>query len=218
MLVNEVYGPTIQGEGPYAGKPVMFLRLYGCVAPFCDFCDTPYTWDPALKEKECHKMEIVNIEQQLRQKCGENISTVVITGGEPCAQPMELIKLVEYLEEKGWDVHIETSGKLDVPAFENAVIICSPKQYDGKFKITDTALEEADCFKFVIGSEDEFDNMMRFIYDQDIESNIVYLMPKGETREKQLKMMEFVANKCIHYGFKFSPRLQTLIWDIKRKV
>jgi len=34
--------PTIQGEGPFAGEPAIFVRLAGCVLQ-CPLCDTDYT-------------------------------------------------------------------------------------------------------------------------------------------------------------------------------
>ncbi len=37
---------TIQGEGPYAGRPAYFIRLGGCnygpKTHFCQFCDTDF--------------------------------------------------------------------------------------------------------------------------------------------------------------------------------
>jgi 7-carboxy-7-deazaguanine synthase len=30
LTVNEVFGPTFQGEGPLAGQRAMFVRLSGC--------------------------------------------------------------------------------------------------------------------------------------------------------------------------------------------
>ena len=40
--VSEVFGPTLQGEGPHAGRPCHFIRLGGCNLS-CSWCDTPYS-------------------------------------------------------------------------------------------------------------------------------------------------------------------------------
>ena len=44
MKVNEIFGPTIQGEGRSAGMPTMFVRLSGCNLA-CIWCDTPYCFN-----------------------------------------------------------------------------------------------------------------------------------------------------------------------------
>ncbi|HHK7228110.1 TPA: hypothetical protein ACQXLV_002143, partial [Streptococcus pneumoniae] len=42
LPVSEVFGPTIQGEGPHAGRTCHFIRLGGCNLS-CSWCDTPYS-------------------------------------------------------------------------------------------------------------------------------------------------------------------------------
>ena len=44
MIVSEVFGPTVQGEGPSCGRIATFVRLGRCDLR-CSWCDTPYTWD-----------------------------------------------------------------------------------------------------------------------------------------------------------------------------
>ena len=44
IRVNEIFGPTIQGEGSTVGKPCFFLRVAGCNL-HCGWCDTYYTWN-----------------------------------------------------------------------------------------------------------------------------------------------------------------------------
>ena len=45
-----MFGPTVQGEGPYAGRVCHFLRLGGCDYR-CSWCDTPYAVDPVQVRK-----------------------------------------------------------------------------------------------------------------------------------------------------------------------
>jgi 7-carboxy-7-deazaguanine synthase len=42
--VSALFGSTLQGEGPSAGRPASFIRLSGCLLS-CRWCDTPWTWD-----------------------------------------------------------------------------------------------------------------------------------------------------------------------------
>src|SRR5690348_2658708 len=97
LLVNEIFGPTIQGEGPHTGRPCAFIRLAICPL-HCSWCDTPYTW--AFTEAkaqthqlhqvfnqadEVHSMTVPTIVDRVLSKLG-NGRMVVISGGEPLAQ------------------------------------------------------------------------------------------------------------------------------------
>ncbi len=41
LWVAEMFGPTVQGEGPSTGQHAMFIRLAGCHLS-CSWCDTAY--------------------------------------------------------------------------------------------------------------------------------------------------------------------------------
>jgi organic radical activating enzyme len=112
---------TMQGEGPYAGTPAMFVRLAGCNLQ-CGFCDTDYTTD----RKRLHINEIVNQIEATRPPP----HLVVITGGEPFRQ--NIGPFVSLLRREGYLVQIETNGTLFRPEindhlYRNMVIVCSPK-------------------------------------------------------------------------------------------
>ena len=47
MKVVETFGPTIQGEGPYAGRVCHFVRFGGCDYR-CTWCDSMHAVDPGL--------------------------------------------------------------------------------------------------------------------------------------------------------------------------
>ena len=109
---------TIQGEGPYAGRPAVFVRLAGCNLQ-CPLCDTDYTskrrpmWPSELSDRIDAKNRAATL--------------VVITGGEPFRQ--NLIPAVRYLLAKGYTVQIETNGTLyhhDFP-YDKVTVVCSPK-------------------------------------------------------------------------------------------
>lgn len=114
LEVNEVFD-SIQGEGPFSGRPATFIRLAGCNLQ-CDWCDTLYTSRTPMSVQELLEVAVAY---------GRKL--VVITGGEPLRQ--EITTLVHVLENNGFEVQIETNGTLWSKGLEetHATIVCSPK-------------------------------------------------------------------------------------------
>src|SRR5690606_2170027 len=54
LNVNEIFGITIQGEGPSMGRPCAFVRLFQCNLQ-CTWCDTPYTWAVTERKAQRHR-------------------------------------------------------------------------------------------------------------------------------------------------------------------
>lgn len=119
MNVNEIFGPTIQGEGKYTGYPSVFLRLNGCNLR-CAFaggsiCDTPYTSHCPEKGMQMTPEEVADKIIELFNKTGQpHKCHLVITGGEPCLQLEEVSELVYIFEDKGYHpvITIETNGTI----------------------------------------------------------------------------------------------------------
>jgi len=123
--VVEIF-PTIQGEGPYAGRPAHFIRLFGCNLR-CHFCDTDF-------ESRMEPMSVDRIVEQIRtnEKIGPfNADLIVITGGEPMRQ--QLGPLVGRLLTEQFTVQIETAGILFPASLRDWIghpaltLVCSPK-------------------------------------------------------------------------------------------
>ena len=45
--IAEIFGPTLQGEGPFVGRPSYFIRFGGCDNR-CTWCDSMHAVDPVL--------------------------------------------------------------------------------------------------------------------------------------------------------------------------
>lgn len=133
---------TLQGEGPFIGRPALFVRLAGCNLK-CFWCDTDFEssqWHPSLDEL------FDSIDKEIPDHC----KLVVITGGEPFRQ--NIAPLVERLLKNNLVVQIETNGTLwvDLPDDPNLHIVCSPKSS----YIHEKLLPRITSFKYVIGSDD----------------------------------------------------------------
>ncbi len=135
--------PTLQGEGPFAGHPAVFVRLGGCNLA-CDFCDTEF--------ETFRAMELKNILAEVQKLSGETHRLVVITGGEPLRQ--EIAPLCRELISCGYEVQIETNGTLwrDLP--QEVHIICSPKISGGHYHaLRPDLLARTDALKFIISAD-----------------------------------------------------------------
>ncbi len=119
LQVTEIFH-SLQGEGPYAGRPALFIRLTGCNLR-CWWCDTQWNdeTDPYLPIEE--------IVRRARDLARETTALAVITGGEPVRQALH--RLLPALHRRGFRAQIETAGTLwqDCLAAPYVDIVVSPK-------------------------------------------------------------------------------------------
>lgn len=101
----EVFGPTIQGEGPDAGRPTHFVRLGGCDYR-CSWCDSMHAVDPAQVRK-LPRVTAGAIAAEV-EKLARGPSMVVISGGNPALH--DCGELVRLLQGAGYAVSVETQG------------------------------------------------------------------------------------------------------------
>lgn len=130
---------TLQGEGPYAGEPAVFVRFAYCNLT-CRSCDTQYS----DQETEYDPHDLAEAVYDLKGPS----NLVVLTGGEPMRQP--ITGLVEMLLADGMRVQLETNGTCWPPDFisvvSDATLVCSPKTP----KIHVDALAWVDHWKYVM--------------------------------------------------------------------
>lgn len=214
--VSEIFGNTIQGEGPFTGVPATFIRLHGC-KNYCPYCDSKYSW-----QGEPTKMSMAEIYAKVNTFRDQ---LIVLTGGEPLMQPDVVKDFCNHYTETPYKLQIETSGKVSVTEelaetmCAQAVVICSPKYLNGIwFTAPDFDASIIDYFKFVVRDINDILAILLFIAEYDIDHTRVYLMPEGASRAEQIQKMPFVVEQCVKHGFKMSPRLHVLIWDTKRGV
>ena len=117
LQVNSIFH-TLQGEGPCAGMPAVFVRLAGCNLQ-CPECDTEYS--------KRRFLPLSAILLEMAEARGDSPTKLaVITGGEPFRQPLR--PFINALRLKGWVVQIETNGTLfqELP-YDDIMVVCSPK-------------------------------------------------------------------------------------------
>lgn len=247
LKVNEIFGPTIQGEGPSVGRPAMFLRLFGCPL-HCKFCDTAYTWrvndsfehygdeiyDP---KKECHTMTFGEIYEELISKIGpyDNMpSLLVITGGEPMVQN-DLRFFIEYINHPGaphtkFDrIEIETSGfrsSTFIDYINNVHFNVSPKLESSgnpfdlrhNYVALQRFVDIGAYFKFVYTNQEDLDEIEGLIGAYGIPRNRVYLMPECIDQAGHEQRLPEVIDAAIKMDVNVAPRLHIIAWGNKRGV
>lgn len=136
LWVQEVFR-TIQGEGPLAGRPAVFIRLAGCNLA-CKFCDTEF------ESGTMQHWESVGTDAAALAPSRWGEALFVLTGGEPMRQ--DIRPLVDYLLKCG-DVQIETAGTLWLDGLDKyAQLVVSPKT--GRLDLQ--AYVHAAAFKYIL--------------------------------------------------------------------
>lgn len=222
IRVSEVFGPTIQGEGPHAGRACHFIRLGGCNLS-CDWCDTPYS--TGMHGIPLHTVPVRTVGSIVDEIPAGTM--VVITGGEPLIHTRRdaFQSLVLTLKAKGCEVHVETNGTL-LPQGEAAVLIdhftVSPKIGVNMVKKnhTPTLANWADyADRAILKTVWDTDNADEFVQhsiqlaDQaGIPRGNVWVMPEGATTGQLQQRWPTIAQAAADAGINATHRLHALAW------
>lgn len=164
---------TLQGEGPYAGMPALFIRLAKCNLT-CSFCDTFFDDGEWLTFTQIDEKIISTITSYWEDK-GQPVPdwavhaatfgpvhpgvVLVMTGGEPLLQD-NISDFMHYQQGAFKAVQVESNGIPDTEVPKGVTLVCSPKclEKDGKavkyYTPSKTILQRADCLKFVMTAEE----------------------------------------------------------------
>lgn len=228
LVVSEVFGPTIQGEGPSVGRPASFVRLGGCNLS-CQWCDTAYTWDSARYDlrAELRRDDITTISD--RALFGDP-AVVVITGGEPLLHQRQpaWTRLLTKLARADVDIEIETNGTL-TPTAETCDLgvwwNVSPKlAHSGDpahLRIRHAALNTLidtgrASLKFVCATEADVDEAAELVHDLEAPHTAVWISPEGTTASDVLTHTRQIADATVQHGFNLGTRLHIFAWGDER--
>ncbi len=236
---------TIQGEGPSAGAPAVFIRTSRCNL-HCVWCDTDHTWNfegtPWPHEKDAlpgyakHRKADVTIEIEATDAVQRILAfacpRVVITGGEPLLQQDELHEMMRLIrnEQPATFIEVETNAtRLPSPAFAEAVdqFNVSPKLSNAgmpeSLRLHPEALaffasSEKAWFKFVVASPTDLAEIQTLAARFMIPRERILLMPEGRTAVELDHCAPWLAELCRDLGFRFCDRLHIRLWGDKRGV
>lgn len=124
--VIELFGPTIQGEGPLVGTRTLFIRFGGCDFR-CAKCDSPHAVLPHAVKANARRMTQREIAEEVIELCKKTVTRwVTFSGGNPCM--WDLTELVSALNAVGIYVAVETQGTLAPSWLSNVqYVVTSPK-------------------------------------------------------------------------------------------
>ena len=209
MKVNETF-TSLQGEGPYLGIPMFFIRLTGCNLR-CIWCDTQYAFYEGEEIPVEHVVEMV-------EKSG--MEWVCITGGEPLLQD-EVYPLIDTLLRRDYRIILETNGSIlidKLPTEENLIVsldIKTPSSGMEKFMKFENLkyLGPKDYVKFVIMDNKDFNYAKRIIEEYEIGGDIIFQPVWGAD-------LRWLADRVIEEGLRVRvlPQLHKIIWGEKRGV
>lgn len=220
LKLSEIFS-SLQGEGPSAGAPALFVRLALCNLR-CSWCDTRYTWDFERYDYES-EVRVVPLDELGARIRGASEGRVIFTGGEPLLQQRALAKLFEALPS-ALQIEVETNGTIaPEPALAARVDQwnVSPKlahggdpearriRIDALIALRDTGRA---FLKFVLQSAQDWHETAALIERLGWPRERVFLMPEASTPEEHAQRAGALAELCQQRGVRFSPRLHVLLW------
>jgi len=119
--IQELFGPTIEGEGSLVGAPVAYIRT-----------------GPAMQPK---LMSVEDLIRDVESRCGHTPYLVTITGGEPSLYD-EIGDLLDKLHAKNHPVKIETKAtKVPIWIDQVDILSLSPDLYAPSWDVLRACLQ-----------------------------------------------------------------------------
>jgi len=226
LKVSEIFR-SLQGEGPSAGTPCLFVRLALCNL-HCGWCDTKYTWDfrSFRYEDEVSSESIERVAELIRSAPEQR---VVVTGGEPLLQQAALIETLALVPESVF-VEVETNGT----RMPEGALLARVDQWNVSPKLSNSGdperlrlkpdvlkvlcTSERAFLKLVVETERDFLEADELIDRLGWPKSRVLLMPEARSRAELERRSPRVASACAGRGVRFSTRLQLTLFDGRRGV
>jgi 7-carboxy-7-deazaguanine synthase len=206
---------SINGEGRNAGQLAVFIRFKGCNL-HCSYCDTMWANTPTVACVETSPQEVV----QYVKSTG--INRVTLTGGEPTLQP-ELHTLLELFAKENLSVEIETNGATDVSKFCD---ITNRASFTLDYKCPSSGMEshmlvsnydylsksQGDVVKFVVGSIQDLDTMVRVVDTYDLLSKCYVYVSAVFGNINPVDIVEYLKSHRLN-GVALQLQLHKYVWE-----
>ena len=239
--VAEIFGPTIQGEGPHVGMQTLFVRVAGCDFK-CAWCDSKFAWkiDGSIKRYGTKELADILVQECNNSKC----SNVVLTGGNPCLYNFK--QVIDILHDNNITVDIETQGsKMPDWLLDVDLLVISPKAPSSKqpdvYKTVNeyinmkllSSIRQKVAIKIPVFNEEDFEFAMKYYalvdYYREKGVDIDLYLSVGNTNTTEAgdiskrvlsdyeKLINMVANSYMERVF-ILPQVHTLVWGNKQGV
>jgi 7-carboxy-7-deazaguanine synthase len=219
MLINEIFS-SIEGEGIRTGYLATFIRTYGCNL-LCSYCDTLYAVKPETEEDRKNAFIEMSV-NEIVDKCKELGNTrITFTGGEPLIQK-DADELINRLTEEGFEVNIETNGAEELEHHidnwdnQERIIITmdwkSPSSAMRERMITSNLelLNNRDVLKFVVGTENDLQDMLEVINSHELSCHIFVSPVFGEIEGS--KIVEYLKEHDLQ-NVRVQIQLHKVFWN-----
>ncbi|MEV0032710.1 7-carboxy-7-deazaguanine synthase QueE [Nocardia sp. NPDC050793] len=228
LPVAEQFGPTIQGEGPHAGKVSQFIRLGTCNLA-CSWCDTPYTWDER-RYNLARETPPVAVEDLVERATPEMLT--IISGGEPLMHQRKpaWLRLLRGLDDRGCTIHLETNGTLEpntvTRTYATAAAV-SPKLgnagthrrgqrpdlhpgWAAYVRSSRDRLARRAFLKFVVATAEEVNASAEYAQRAGWPRDRVWVMPQGTGVEELQSRWPAIARRAADVGVNATHRIHVL--------
>lgn len=221
---------SLQGEGPSAGEPALFLRLGNCNLN-CTWCDTRHSWDWDRFDKsdEVEDVDPQRLTTRLLRELPDAVNLLVLTGGEPLLHQNLIVPVLRAVQHHRPDlrIEVETNGTITpAPALVDVIhlFVVSPKLRNSgipeKRRFRLLALEAlasiSSVLKFVVTGPDDVLEAADIASKIGMPANRVWVMPETTSADTLGGLIALIAPAAIQAGFKVSSRLHVLAWGDTR--
>ncbi len=229
---------SLQGEGPSAGRPSLFIRLSRCNLA-CQWCDTAYTWrftgdnrphrDDQAFERSSNQL-ILPEDEVVARLLAFPQDRLVVTGGEPLLQAAALARVLAALKQARPCLHVEidTNGTVaPTPAIDPLIdqFNVSPKlAHSGNpadlalipERLAAWAADARAFFKFVVASPADGDEVAALQACYGIPGERLFVMPEGTDSETLRSREKWLSALALEQGWRMTDRLHIHLYGDTR--